>query len=301
MQQALLELSNPLDLILGKPFFDGLPKAPGIYKMFGDDGSLLYVGKAKDLHARLMSYRRVKITERSTKTLRLIHQISSIDIELCENEECALVRENELLRDLKPPFNIANIAPETYFYFTVTLEQENGIHQDPVRVDINLVFEPTDKEAAVFGAFKGLARCHRAFFALRRMLWMATHADPKSDYSYPLNLIKRQRLQAHPCTLTKPWLNLLAGFFHGFSYSPLQKEPELTTALRIASLQFTHWDLFHQNWIKEDIDLLVSFYRSGPVRNAQLKRFSDQDASTIEKNRVDDLIVKKRFAKLARN
>ncbi|MBC7395881.1 MAG: nucleotide excision repair endonuclease, partial [Bdellovibrionales bacterium] len=281
---------------LGKEFFDRLPTSAGIYKMYGDQGELLYVGKAKNLKARLMSYRRVKITESSRKTLTLIHRILHIQYELCENEESALIRENQLLRELKPPFNIANTTPETYFYFTVKVLDEKQLKDKAVSIILNLTFEPNEPEAAVFGAFKGLGSCHRAFFALRRLLWLVHERDESENLSYPIHLMRRQKLQPHFCTLHKSWLNLLAGFLHGFSYSPIQKEPELVLALRAELGRIQNCDLFHLQWIEEDISVLLRFYFSGPVRNSRLKAFSNEDSATIEKNQVDDLMVRKRFA-----
>lgn len=53
------EVENPLEERLVKSFFDELPRKPGIYKMYGREENLLYVGKAKDLRNRLFTYRRV--------------------------------------------------------------------------------------------------------------------------------------------------------------------------------------------------------------------------------------------------
>jgi hypothetical protein len=298
VQQPLLDLLNPLDLKIGKDFFSEIPKVPGVYKMFGDNGELLYVGKAKNLRIRLMSYRRIKITTSSRKSLRLVHQVSDIQWEVCKNEEAALIRENELLRELKPPFNVVNTAPETYFYFTVKIVEEEISSTDQLPIVITLTMKPADPEAAVFGAFKGLASCHRAFFAMRRMLWLMHERKEEDELYFPLHLIRRQKLYPYACSVDKVWLNRLAGFFHGFSNSSsTQTEPEFISALRTATQDVKNSDPFHKNWILEDIEALLKFYRSGPARNIQMKPLCGIDSPLIAQNKIDDLIVKNQFLK----
>ena len=117
MQQALLDLANPLDLKIGKDFFSAIPRCPGVYKMYDDDGHILYVGKAKNLRTRLMSYRRIKITSQSRKSIRLVHQVSEIKWEECLDEEAALVRENDLLRSFKTTLQCGEHNSRDLFLF----------------------------------------------------------------------------------------------------------------------------------------------------------------------------------------
>jgi hypothetical protein len=296
VQQALLDLANPLDLKFGKDFYADIPRSPGIYKMFGDDDGLLYVGKAKNLRTRLMSYRRIKITSQSRKSIRLVHQIAKIKWEICASEEAALIRENELLRDLKPPFNVVNTAPETYFYFSVKVLEDELIRHGQLPISITLSMKPADPEAAIFGAFKGIASCHRAFFAFRRLFWLISEHNDTDELYYPIHLFRRQKLHPHHCALEKIWLNRLAGFLHGNSPAPTQNEPELIQALREFVGRIKNCDPFHRNWMEEDITALMKFYRTGPARNSKIKPLSDFDSSTIEQTSLDDLMVKRLFS-----
>ena len=318
MQEPLLHLQNPLDRLLGGDFFKSLPTEPGVYRMYDDQGELLYVGKAKNLRTRLASYRRIKINEKSRKSLRLVHQIARIEYESCLNEEAALIRENQLLREEKPPFNVVNTTPETYFFFTVKFLESNeasveaeisspqptlfSLNLPPVKtqahsIELALTLKMEDPSLAVFGAFKGLASGHRAFFALRRMLWLVDESNQKiSNFEFPLNLFKRQRLRPYRFAAHPAWINRLAGFFHGFSHAPLQKEPELILELKRFANQL-QCETFYQEWIQADIETLLKFYRSGPARNSRLKPFSETDSANIEQNRLDDLVVKNHFAR----
>src|SRR5699024_12533284 len=86
---------NPIEQRLGKDFFDELPKEPGVYKMFGRSGRLLYVGKAKNLRTRLFCYRRVKSEHRSRKIKRLVQAIHKIEYDICKSEQAALLKEKD--------------------------------------------------------------------------------------------------------------------------------------------------------------------------------------------------------------
>jgi hypothetical protein len=289
VQQPLLDLANPLDLKIGKEFFSALPTSPGVYKMFDDYGHLLYVGKAKNLRRRLMSYRQIKITTLARKSLRLVHQVSEIQWENCRSEKAALTLEKRLLRKLKPPFNVVNTSPALYFYFTVKMgeatdarsnrsDPENWTmdctvdftadaaapdrphkktEEDTVPVELALSMNPTHPDARVFGAFRGLATSQRAFLALRRLLWLVHERKESEPFYYPVHLIRRQKLHPHSCALSLFWLNQVVSFFREMSLAPNKTEPELILSLRAFAREIKNCDPFHTNWIQKDIDTLL--------------------------------------------
>lgn len=81
-----------------------LPRQPGIYRFRGEDGRLLYVGKAKDLRQRVGSY----LTNASThsgKVLDLIRHIRDVEVELAGSELEAALCEAEEIRRHRPPYN----------------------------------------------------------------------------------------------------------------------------------------------------------------------------------------------------
>src|SRR5688572_16556861 len=100
----LLEYKNPLLEKMGAEFFRSIPKDPGVYFMMGRDGQILYVGKAKCLRQRLRSYCYAKPDRVPRKVLRLVTLLTEIKWEICTSERAALLRENALLRTLRPPF-----------------------------------------------------------------------------------------------------------------------------------------------------------------------------------------------------
>jgi excinuclease ABC subunit C len=81
-----------------------LPGRPGVYRMFGADGELLYVGKARNLKARVSSY--AKIGGHTQRIARMISLTRSMEFVVTASETEALLLEANLIKKLKPRFNI---------------------------------------------------------------------------------------------------------------------------------------------------------------------------------------------------
>lgn len=80
------------------------PAKPGIYGMVAASGELIYVGKAKSLRARLLSYFRPD--SRPAKATRIVRQTAALVWEVCHSEFAALHRELELIRRWRPRWNV---------------------------------------------------------------------------------------------------------------------------------------------------------------------------------------------------
>ncbi|MEQ1783806.1 MAG: excinuclease ABC subunit UvrC [Hyphomonadaceae bacterium] len=81
-----------------------LPGKPGVYRMFGETGELLYVGKARNLKARVSSY--AKIGGQTQRIARMISLTRSMEFVVTASETEALLLEANLIKKLKPRFNI---------------------------------------------------------------------------------------------------------------------------------------------------------------------------------------------------
>jgi excinuclease ABC subunit C len=93
-----------------------IPLEPGIYKYFGTDKELLYVGKAKNLRKRVSSY--FNKTQSNYKTYELVRRIRSIEFTLVNSEQDAFLLENSLIKQYQPRFNI-NLKDDKSYPFIV--------------------------------------------------------------------------------------------------------------------------------------------------------------------------------------
>lgn len=97
-----------------------IPQEPGIYKYFDRDGTLIYVGKAKNIRKRVSSYFTGQKTSR--KTAELVRRIHRIEFTIAASEQDALLLENSLIKEFQPRFNIDLKDDKTYPYIVIRHE-----------------------------------------------------------------------------------------------------------------------------------------------------------------------------------
>ena len=97
-----------------------LPTDPGVYLYKDADGKVIYVGKARNLRARVRSYL-LEASQANAKTGTLMREAVDLDYILVDNEQEALALENNLIKQRKPRFNILLRDDKTYPYIKLTL------------------------------------------------------------------------------------------------------------------------------------------------------------------------------------
>ena len=97
-----------------------LPEKPGSYQYYDDEGTIIYVGKAKNLKRRVSSY--FNKEQQSRKTALLVSKIRNITYTVVNTEEDALLLENSLIKQYKPRYNVLLKDDKTYPYIAVSNE-----------------------------------------------------------------------------------------------------------------------------------------------------------------------------------
>lgn len=95
-------------------FLETVTGAPGVYRMFGAGGEILYVGKARNLKKRLATYFRA--SEANPKTLVMRNQIADVQVTVTHTETEALLLENNLIKEHRPRYNVVLRDDKTYPY-----------------------------------------------------------------------------------------------------------------------------------------------------------------------------------------
>ena len=100
-----------------------LPAKPGVYIMHDEADTILYVGKAVNLHNRVRSYFR-KIHGRGPQIEKMVQQIARFEYIVTDSELEALVLENNLIKENSPKYNTLLKDDKTYPFIKVTVSEE---------------------------------------------------------------------------------------------------------------------------------------------------------------------------------
>ncbi len=172
-----------------------LPESPGVYLWRDDEGTVLYVGKAKRLRSRVRSYVAADHVD-SVKTRALMQQVQSVETIIVPNEEAALILEANLIKEHHPRYNIALRDDKSYPYIKVTV-------QEPfprVYVTRHLV----NDGGRYFGPYTDVAAMRRALNVVKRIFTVRS-----CNYDMPKVMPDRPCLDYHigrckaPCILAQ--------------------------------------------------------------------------------------------------
>jgi excinuclease ABC subunit C len=107
-----------MDIQKLKRLINPLPHSAGVYLMKGQEGQVLYVGKAKDLQKRVNSYLKTD----GAKTASLLERVESLDYIITSNEKEALILESNLIKKYRPRYNVDLRDDKQYPCLKINLE-----------------------------------------------------------------------------------------------------------------------------------------------------------------------------------
>lgn len=187
-QLVLFKFRKPLVELFGSSFFKEVPKAPGVYIMRETTGRVLYIGKSKCLRQRLCYYKNARPGRDPRRLTRMISEVRSIDLVLCDSPAQAELREMELIQEHRPKFNVANNRPFTYSYFGLT-ESRGSIS---LRLALDAANLPGE---TLFGAFKNRTLCRRVLLGLARFAHLRS-STIENCWDIPLPISESSRATA---------------------------------------------------------------------------------------------------------
>ncbi len=127
-----------------------LPAKPGVYIMHDDADTILYVGKAVNLHSRVRSYFR-KIHGRGPQIEKMVEQVARFEYIVTDSELEALVLENNLIKENSPKYNTLLKDDKTYPFIKVTMGEDfpRVLFSREIKKDKSRYFGPYTSAGAV--------------------------------------------------------------------------------------------------------------------------------------------------------
>lgn len=171
-------------------FVKSAPTSPGVYRMLDAAGEVLYVGKAKNIRKRVTAY--LRPTGHDARIARMISAIASVEFISTHTETEALLLEANLIKQLRPRFNVLMRDDKSFPYILIT--------DDPKAPQIVKHRGARNQPGAYFGPFASAGAVNRTITALERAFLLRSCSDAVFESRTRPCLLHQIKRCAAPCT-----------------------------------------------------------------------------------------------------
>jgi excinuclease ABC subunit C len=171
-------------------FVKHLPNAPGVYRMFNQAGDVMYVGKARSLKKRVSNYAQGRV--HSNRLTRMVRDTTHMEFVTTRTETEALLLEANLIKRLRPRFNVLLRDDKSFPYIMIT-----GDHRAPA------IFKHRGARARkgdYFGPFASASAVGRTINSLQRAFLLRTCTDSVFESRTRPCLLYQIKRCSGPCT-----------------------------------------------------------------------------------------------------
>jgi len=146
-------------------FLQKLPDSSGVYRMMGDKEQVLYIGKARNLKKRIYSYTR----QQDSRISAMLRQVIRIETTITETEQQALLLECNLIKQLRPRYNIRLRDDKSYPYLALSKSTNYP--------SLNLYRGRRTKERDYFGPYPSVASIRSSLNQLQKLFKIRSCSD----------------------------------------------------------------------------------------------------------------------------
>ncbi len=269
------------DRKFGAELLRELPEQPAVYLFKDEAGEVLYAGKAKNIRRRIQGYRNASRRKAHRKMRALVREAHSLEVRLQPSEREALLAENELIRTLRPRFNVDGAYAFLYPLIGV------GTHER--RLLLTFTTSPEVWETLGlrwYGCFRPRLRALDAFDALVDLLARIGHMEPRSRLPEHVRM-RGSRLTAFR-QLGRELPQAVCDFLVGASDELLEE-----LAVRLLEKPSARSDAAQ---VQDDLRRLEDFYRCDVLALRDALRVAGRAGGFVPQHERDALFIAARQA-----
>lgn len=270
---------NPFKSRFGESHLKSAPERPGVYFFLNSEDEILYIGKADNIKKRLYQYAQAKPGTVKAHTLELIELIEQIKFEFHETGKEALAREADLIRLIKPPFNIAGKDSVPYLYIGSSFD-DSPKEQISI-VNFRLSYSELLPQFQSYGCFRKLGRTKSAYSALLRLIYATSCTRPR--FLIPSKISRTSPAYIHKGLIRTEMVKPLHLYLEGKSLD----------LLKLITQQLLQQDNVQPHLyapLQRDLNTLKEFFEVGLQELLEIKKAANIKSATISKQKIDSFI-----------